>query len=200
MPQFSSGTGQASMTVKSCPILSAPEKRRRCRCGQPSAAAGKPEAQVLMLRGSVRFRPFFAIFRGKSRRREPGASAVRDRRYRGHFRGINASGGTRRNIAAADPVSWALGGALLVSLLVHKFGHTLAYRFFSQSAHVLLYDFGGLAAPETWGRCGYLERRSLAVEPGRGTDIRAVNPQGTLSISPRPRRGSRRLRCTRDFD
>jgi hypothetical protein len=32
--------------VKSCPILSASEKRRRCRCGHPSAAAGKPEAQA----------------------------------------------------------------------------------------------------------------------------------------------------------
>ena len=32
--------------MKSCPILSPAEKRRRCRCGHPIAAAGKPEAQA----------------------------------------------------------------------------------------------------------------------------------------------------------
>ena len=47
-------------------------------------------------------------------------------------------------------------GAVFVSLLVHEFGHALAYRFFGQSAHVVLYHFGGLAVPETWGRRGYL--------------------------------------------
>lgn len=47
-------------------------------------------------------------------------------------------------------------GVVFVSLLVHEFGHALAYRFFGQSAHVVLYHFGGLAVPDTWGRRGYL--------------------------------------------
>lgn len=43
-------------------------------------------------------------------------------------------------------------GVVLVSLLVHELGHALAYRFFGQSAHVVLYQFGGLAIPDAWGR------------------------------------------------
>lgn len=43
-------------------------------------------------------------------------------------------------------------GAVLVSLLVHEFGHALAFRAFGQPAHVVLYHFGGLAIPDAWGR------------------------------------------------
>ncbi|MFM8704007.1 MAG: peptidase, partial [Planctomycetia bacterium] len=34
-------------------------------------------------------------------------------------------------------------GVVLVSLLVHEMGHALAFRRFGQSAHVILYHFGG---------------------------------------------------------
>jgi Zn-dependent protease len=42
--------------------------------------------------------------------------------------------------------------AVLFSLLVHEMGHALAYRWFGQSAHVVLYHLGGLAIPTAWGR------------------------------------------------
>jgi Zn-dependent protease len=45
-------------------------------------------------------------------------------------------------------------GVVLVSLLVHEMGHALAFRRFGQSAHVILYHFGGLAVPDGWGRRG----------------------------------------------
>ena len=43
-------------------------------------------------------------------------------------------------------------GVVFASILVHEFGHALAYRGFGQGAHVVLYHFGGLAIPEFWGR------------------------------------------------
>ena len=43
-------------------------------------------------------------------------------------------------------------GVVLASLLVHELGHALAFRNFGQSAHVVLYHFGGLAIPDAWGR------------------------------------------------
>ena len=62
-----------------------------------------------------------------------------------------------REFAGGDPramfqflVIWI--GVVLVSLLVHEFGHALAYHTFGQPAHVVLYHFGGLAIPDTWGR------------------------------------------------
>jgi Zn-dependent protease len=42
--------------------------------------------------------------------------------------------------------------AVLFSLLVHEMGHALAYRWFGQSAQVVLYHLGGLAIPNAWGR------------------------------------------------
>jgi Zn-dependent protease len=47
-------------------------------------------------------------------------------------------------------------GAVLVSILVHEFGHALAYRAFGQGADVVLYHFGGLAIPRAWGRRSHL--------------------------------------------
>ncbi|MFM7107799.1 MAG: metalloprotease [Planctomycetaceae bacterium] len=43
-------------------------------------------------------------------------------------------------------------GVVFVSLIVHEFGHALAFRTFGQPAHVVLYHFGGLAIPDAWGR------------------------------------------------
>ena len=43
-------------------------------------------------------------------------------------------------------------GVVFVSLLVHEFGHALAFRTFGQPTHVVLYHFGGLAIPSAWGR------------------------------------------------
>jgi Zn-dependent protease len=52
-------------------------------------------------------------------------------------------------------VIWVL--CMFVSILVHEFGHVLAFRRFGTRARVVLYAFGGLAIPERddredWGR------------------------------------------------
>jgi hypothetical protein len=49
-------------------------------------------------------------------------------------------------------VAWV--AVVFVSLLVHELGHAFTYRWFGQSAHVVLYHFGGLAIPDAWGRRG----------------------------------------------
>jgi stage IV sporulation protein FB len=49
-------------------------------------------------------------------------------------------------------VAWVV--VVFVSLLVHELGHALAYRWFGQPAHVVLYHFGGLAIPDAWGQRG----------------------------------------------
>jgi len=46
-------------------------------------------------------------------------------------------------------ILWA--GVVLVSVLIHELGHALAYRWFGQAAHIVIYQFGGLAIPEVWG-------------------------------------------------
>ena len=43
-------------------------------------------------------------------------------------------------------------GVVFASILVHEMGHALAYRSFGQSAHIVLYHFGGLAIPDSWRR------------------------------------------------
>jgi stage IV sporulation protein FB len=57
-------------------------------------------------------------------------------------------------------------GVVFVSLLVHEFGHALAYRNFGQSAHVVLYHFGGLTIPEAWGRRHLRPLQRLLVSAG----------------------------------
>ena len=52
-------------------------------------------------------------------------------------------------------ILWA--GVVLVSILIHEMGHALAFRLFGQSAHIVIYHFGGLAIPERWGRRGSLK-------------------------------------------
>jgi stage IV sporulation protein FB len=42
--------------------------------------------------------------------------------------------------------------SVFLSILVHELGHALAYRAFGQDAHVVLYHFGGLTSPASWGR------------------------------------------------
>jgi Zn-dependent protease len=37
--------------------------------------------------------------------------------------------------------------AVFISILVHEFGHALAFRWFGTGSHIVLYVFGGLAVP-----------------------------------------------------
>ena len=43
-------------------------------------------------------------------------------------------------------IIWTL--AVLLSILVHEFGHALAFRLFGVESDVVLYHFGGLAIPQ----------------------------------------------------
>ena len=67
-------------------------------------------------------------------------------------------------------------GVVFVSLIVHEFGHALAYRFFGQDARVVLYHFGGLAIPSLWGR-----RRHL--RPAQRLLVSAAGPAAQLLVA-----------------
>jgi Zn-dependent protease len=71
-------------------------------------------------------------------------------------------------------VAWV--AVVFVSLLVHEMGHALAYRAFGQSAHVVLYHFGGLAIPERWGRRG-------ARQPIERLIVSAAGPLAQLALA-----------------
>lgn len=52
---------------------------------------------------------------------------------------------------------WTL--AVLISIVIHEFGHALAFRYYGIAADVILYQFGGLAVPR--GTFGFGRQRSL---------------------------------------
>lgn len=47
-------------------------------------------------------------------------------------------------------IVWA--GVVLVSILVHEMGHSLAFREFGVSSQIVIYHFGGMAIPVIWSR------------------------------------------------
>jgi stage IV sporulation protein FB len=67
-------------------------------------------------------------------------------------------------------------GVVFVSILIHEMGHALAYRFFGQGAHIVLYHFGGLAIPELWGRRSYLR-------PLQRLIVAAAGPLAQLALA-----------------
>ena len=67
-------------------------------------------------------------------------------------------------------------GAVFVSLLVHEMGHALAYRFFGQSARIVLHHFGGLAIADRWGGRGLRG-------PGSRLLIAAAGPLAQLVLA-----------------
>lgn len=55
------------------------------------------------------------------------------------------------DIGAKEALVWI--AAVLISILVHEFGHVLAFNYYGTSAHVVLHGFGGLAIPNnSYGR------------------------------------------------
>ena len=67
-------------------------------------------------------------------------------------------------------------GVVLVSLLVHEFGHALAYRRYGQAAQVVLYHLGGLAIPLAWGGRG-------ARRPSERLVVSAAGPLAQLALA-----------------
>jgi Zn-dependent protease len=66
-------------------------------------------------------------------------------------------------------------GVVFASILVHEMGHALAYRWFGQSAHVVLYHLGGLAIPNAWSRG--------ARRPSQRLIISAAGPLAQLALA-----------------
>jgi stage IV sporulation protein FB len=60
--------------------------------------------------------------------------------------------GASGNPEPVDVLIWV--AAVFVSIVVHEFGHALAYRFFGWTCHIVLYSFGGLAIGDSIGRRG----------------------------------------------
>jgi stage IV sporulation protein FB len=71
-------------------------------------------------------------------------------------------------------ILWAV--VVLVSILVHEMGHALAFRFFGQPAHVVVYHFGGLAIPEPWGR-------RVSLRPLQRFLVSAAGPAAQLALA-----------------
>jgi stage IV sporulation protein FB len=54
--------------------------------------------------------------------------------------------GANQYVEFRDAVVWV--SVVLVSILVHEFGHAFAFRYYGWDAHVVLHGIGGLAVPE----------------------------------------------------
>ncbi len=69
--------------------------------------------------------------------------------------------------------------AVFLSLLVHEFGHALAFRRFGVSSHVVLYHFGGLAVPDSHSSYGF--GRSL--DSRQQIIVSAAGPAAQLALA-----------------
>jgi Zn-dependent protease len=63
-----------------------------------------------------------------------------------------------------DLIIWIL--CAFVSILLHEFGHVLAFQIFGNNAHIVLYMFGGLAIPDGAPRHGWQRIIVSAAGPG----------------------------------
>lgn len=64
--------------------------------------------------------------------------------------------------------------ALLVSILVHELGHSLAMRYYGMHSRIVLYHFGGLAIPDSFGRWNGARQRNIG--PREQVIISAAGP------------------------
>lgn len=83
------------------------------------------------------------------------------------------AGGDRRGVFVYLAMWCAV---VLGSILIHELGHALAFARFGQPARIVLYHFGGLAIPETWGR-----RRHL--RPAERFLVSAAGPFAQLLVA-----------------
>ncbi|MFK7738436.1 MAG: site-2 protease family protein [Pirellulaceae bacterium] len=64
--------------------------------------------------------------------------------------------------------------AVFVSILVHELGHSLAFRYFNTDSHIVLYHFGGLAIPSSFGSWNAARQRRLG--PKENLIVSAAGP------------------------
>jgi Zn-dependent protease len=67
---------------------------------------------------------------------------------------------------------------VLVSILCHEFGHALAFRMFGIQSHVVLYHFGGFAAPYSTSEFG----RQMRLSPKQHIVVSAAGPAASLAL------------------
>ena len=60
--------------------------------------------------------------------------------------------------------------AIFTSILVHELGHSLAFSYYGTQSRIVLYHFGGLAIPDSYGAWNAARRRHV------GADRRAGGP------------------------
>jgi Zn-dependent protease len=74
---------------------------------------------------------------------------------------------------------WTL--AVFLSILVHELGHAFAFRYYGTESHIVLYHFGGLAIPGSFGSWNAARRRHLG--PFEQVVISAAGPAAQLSLA-----------------
>jgi stage IV sporulation protein FB len=73
--------------------------------------------------------------------------------------------------------------AVFLSILVHEMGHALAMRFYGIDSYIVLYQFGGLAIPDSYSsRMGYGSRR-MRDDPISQIVISAAGPAAQLGLA-----------------
>lgn len=74
---------------------------------------------------------------------------------------------------------WAL--ALFASILIHELGHTLAFRYYGLDSHIVLYHFGGLAIPSSFGAWNGARQRQIGAR--EQIVISAAGPAFQLTLA-----------------
>ena len=73
--------------------------------------------------------------------------------------------------------------SVFLSILVHEMGHALAMRFYGLDSYIVLYQFGGLAIPDSYtSRMGYGSRR-MRDDPTSQIVISAAGPAAQLGLA-----------------
>lgn len=80
---------------------------------------------------------------------------------------VLGSNGNPRTVLA-----WVV--AVFISILIHELGHAFAFRHFGVSSRIVLYHFGGLAVPDSYGSMG--GRVNRANRPRNSMIISAAGP------------------------
>lgn len=71
--------------------------------------------------------------------------------------------------------------SLLLSILVHELGHTMAFRYYGLRSSIVLYHFGGLAIPASFGSWDGARQRSIG--PREQLVISVAGPAAQLGLA-----------------
>lgn len=72
--------------------------------------------------------------------------------------------------------------AILFSILIHELGHALAMRYYGIHSRIVLYHFGGLAIPESFGAWNAARRRS-SLHPRDSIIVSAAGPGAQIALA-----------------